>query len=134
MKKDNNCVFCKIINKEIPAEIVYEDNNFLAFLDINPVHPGHTLVIPKKHYIWMQETPDKEVSEIFILSKKLMITLQKTYGADYIKVGVVGNEVPHFHIHLIPRHLHNQAEPMPRGNYKDKDEIAEHAEKIRNNL
>jgi len=132
--KNDNCIFCKIINKEIPAEIVYEDDNFLAFLDINPVHPGHTLVIPKKHYIWMQETPDKEISEIFILSKKLMITLQKTYGADYIKVSIVGNEVPHFHIHLIPRHLHNQAEAMPRGNYKDKDEIAEHAKKIRDNL
>jgi histidine triad (HIT) family protein len=130
----NDCIFCKIVAKEIPAEIVYEDADFLAFMDINPVHPGHVLVIPKTHYIWMQEAPDEIVGKIFILSKKIMLSLKISYRADYVKVGVVGNEVPHFHIHLIPRHLHNQAEPMPRGKYKDADEIAKHAQKIKGNL
>jgi histidine triad (HIT) family protein len=132
--KDDNCIFCKIANKEIPAEIVYEDADFMAFLDINPVHPGHVLVIPKEHYIWMQETPDKTVGDIFIISKKIMLALKTAYIADFIRVSVVGNEVPHFHVHLIPRHLHNPSEATPRGKYKDEAELKSHAEKIRNNL
>ena len=55
--KNNDCVFCKIVNKEIHANIVYEDDNFLAFLDIHPQSPGHTLVIPKKHYRWVWDVP-----------------------------------------------------------------------------
>ncbi len=132
MTKD--CIFCKIIAKEIPAEIVYEDDNFLAFMDINPVHPGHILVIPKGHFVWMQETPDEIISKIFVLGKKIMLSLKTAYSADFVQVSVVGNEVPHFHVHLIPRHLHNPSEAKPRGKYKDTEELKSHAEKIRKSL
>jgi histidine triad (HIT) family protein len=99
-----NCIFCKIAKKEIPCDKVYEDENFLAFLDIKPVSDGHLLIVPKKHIAWMQEADDETVSEIFKLTKKLMATLKKELPCDYVQMSVVGNEVPHFHIHLIPRH------------------------------
>jgi diadenosine tetraphosphate (Ap4A) HIT family hydrolase len=67
-----NCLFCKIVRKEIPATIVHEDDTTLAFLDIHPVTEGHTLLIPKEHHPWMQETPDALVGETFIQASKLM--------------------------------------------------------------
>jgi histidine triad (HIT) family protein len=99
-----NCIFCKISNKEIPCSKIFEDENFISFLDIKPVSDGHLLIIPKKHIVWMQEAEDEIVSGIFKIAKKLMLALKKGLGCDYVQVSVVGNEVPHFHVHLIPRH------------------------------
>jgi len=100
----DNCIFCKIINKEIPSNFTYKDENFISFLDINPKTDGHTLLIPKKHYTWMQETPDEIVGEIFVTAKKLMQKLIEEKGCEYVKVKVIGKDVPHFHIHLIPQY------------------------------
>ena len=100
-----NCIFCKIIKKEIPCSFTYEDDNFVAFLDIKPKAPGHTLLIPKEHYVWMHETPDEVISNIFITTKKLMNKMIKETPCDYVQVSVLGKDVPHFHIHLIPRFL-----------------------------
>ena len=98
-------IFEKIIDREIPADIVYEDDISMAFLDINPVRNGHILLIPKKSYPWMTDVPDELLSHLFIQSKKLMQTLLSALGCDYVHVIVEGVEVPHFHIHLIPSHL-----------------------------
>jgi histidine triad (HIT) family protein len=114
-----NCIFCKIVNKEIPCHKIYEDKNFLAFLDIKPVSDGHLIIIPKKHIVWMQDADDQIISEIFILAKKLMLALKKGLKCDYVQVGVVGNEVPHFHIHLIPRYLGDKFRNFPTKEYKD---------------
>jgi histidine triad (HIT) family protein len=103
MEKEN-CIFCKIAKGEILCDKIYEDKNFLVFLDIKPVSDGHTLIIPKKHIVWMQEAEDETISEIFKLTKKFMLALKKGLPCDYVQVSVVGNEVPHFHVHLIPRH------------------------------
>jgi histidine triad (HIT) family protein len=103
----DDCIFCKIINKEIPVDKVYEDDNFLAFLDIQPVSSGHMLIIPKKHTIWMQEAEDETIAEIFKLAKKLMLAIKKGLRCDYIQVSVAGTDVPHFHIHLIPRYFND---------------------------
>ena len=118
-----DCVFCKIVNGEIPAAKVYEDDKILSFLDINPVQHGHILVIPKAHYPQLEETPDAVVSDIFVQSKKLMTAVKKATKADYVVVSVVGTEVPHLHIHLIPR-FHNDglAGFWPRGTYNKKEE------------
>ena len=102
-----NCIFCKIIKNEIPSEKVFENKGFLAFLDIQPVNHGHLLVIPKKHVVWMHEADDATISRIFKLSKKLMRSLIKGLKCDYVTVSVVGKDVPHFHVHLIPRHLND---------------------------
>ena len=116
-----NCIFCKIIKKEIPSYIIYEDKDTFAFLDIAPVNPGHTLVIPKKHYKLMADTPDDLVSAVFVISKKLMKTIQKATKADFIAVAVVGLDVPHFHVHLVPRFFNDgMANFWPTKKYEDK--------------
>jgi histidine triad (HIT) family protein len=95
-----NCIFCKIINKEIPAHIVYEDKNFLAFLDIHPESPGHTQVIPKQHYRWVWDVPN--AGEYFEVAKKIALAQKKAYGTDFILSKIVGDEVPHAHIWVFP--------------------------------
>ena len=97
-----DCVFCKIAQHEIPAEIVYEDDVTLAFLDIRPKGPGHTLVIPKAHYRWFEEMPDDLYSHVFATAKKLALDMKKK-GANHVQLGVVGKEIPHVHVHLLPR-------------------------------
>ncbi len=98
-----DCIFCQIAAKKIPADIVYEDKEFLAFLDIKPVNPGHTLLVPKTHTANLGETPDELVGQSFITAKKLMGKIKLALQADFVALSVVGVDVPHFHIHLIPR-------------------------------
>lgn len=128
----NDTVFGKIIRGEIPAAKVYEDEQFLAFLDINPITKGHTLLIPKEHYTWIHEAPDEIVAAIFVKAKEIISAMRSGLGCDYVQVGVVGNEVPHFHIHLIPRLL---SEPAPQTSrphvpYDRTEELGEYAQKI----
>lgn len=99
----DNCIFCKIIKGEINSHKVFEDENCFIFLDINPVTLGHTLLIPKEHYKWMQETPDGILNHCFLQAKNLMNKMKDKLKADYIQLSVVGTDVPHFHIHLIPK-------------------------------
>ncbi|MCX6717008.1 MAG: HIT domain-containing protein [Candidatus Taylorbacteria bacterium] len=95
-----NCIFCKIIKKEVPANVIFEDENFLALLDIRPISPGHTLVIPKKHYRWVWDVPN--VGEYFEVAKKIALAQKKAFNVEQIQAKVVGEEVPHAHIWLIP--------------------------------
>lgn len=127
-----DCIFCKIIAKgEIPSTEVYEDDMVYAFLDINPVNHGHVLVIPKVHYSKLEETPDTVVADIFVKSKKLMRAIKQAMQADFVAMSVVGTDVPHFHIHLVPRrHDDGLAGFWPTKKYKEK-EIESVAEKIR---
>lgn len=98
--KDNNCIFCKIISKEIPAEIVYEDENFLAFLDINPRSAGHTQVIPKNHYRWVWEIPN--AGDFFEVVKKIAIAQKNAFSQDIIQGKIEGKDVPHAHFWVFP--------------------------------
>ena len=98
-----DCIFCKIVAGQIPAAKVYEDDKCLAFLDINPVTLGHVLLIPKEHYRFMTDVPDDLLAYLFIKSKELMPKIKKAMAADYVALSVVGVDVPHFHIHLMPR-------------------------------
>ena len=118
-----NCIFCKIVKKEIPAHVLYEDQNFMAFLDIKPVSDGHLVIIPKQHVVWMQDVDDQTISGIFILAKKLMLALKTSLKCDFVQLGVVGNEVPHFHIHLIPRYSGDNFKNFPTKEYKDGQQI-----------
>jgi len=129
-----NCIFCKIIKGEIPYNKVYEDEKILAFLDINPVNYGHVLVIPKKHFQWFYEVPDKILSYLTIKSKDIVIALKKTLKPDYVALSVVGLDVPHFHLHLIPRWKNDGMDNFwPTKKYKDNEE-KEYAEKIRKEI
>lgn len=101
----SDCIFCKIIKKEIPAEIVYEDDRLIAFLDIRPVNLGHTLLIPKEHYPYLTETPDEAIGNIFVKAKEIMRAIKETTMANFVVLSIVGTDVPHLHLHLIPRFL-----------------------------
>jgi histidine triad (HIT) family protein len=96
----NDCIFCKIIKKEIPAQIVYEDADFLAFLDIHPQSPGHVQVIPKKHYRWVWDVPN--IGAYFEIVRKIALVQQKVFETDWILSKIVGDEVTHAHIWVYP--------------------------------
>jgi histidine triad (HIT) family protein len=98
----DNCIFCKIISREIPSEITFEDEDFIAFLDIQPKAPGHTLLLPKEHHQWFQDLPDELGDQLFRRAKMLAQKLKGEYKADYIHLSIVGKDVPHVHVHLIP--------------------------------
>lgn len=100
--ENQNCIFCKIAKKEIPAKVVYEDKEHIAFLDIRPYTKGHTLLIPKKHYRNFLELPENEVKELFLCSQKLGKKLKAALGSQLVFLSVMGEEVPHTHVHLIP--------------------------------
>jgi histidine triad (HIT) family protein len=96
----DDCIFCKIVRKEIPAEIVYEDEDFLAFLDIHPQGAGHTQVIPKKHYRWVWDVPHP--GAYFEVAAKIANAQRKAFATDWILSKIVGDEVPHAHIWVYP--------------------------------
>ncbi len=98
--KDKNCIFCKIVSKEIPAEIVYEDDKFLAFLDINPRSAGHSLVIPKDHYRWVWDIPN--AGEYFEVVKKIALAQKKAFNQEIILGRIEGKDVPHAHFWVYP--------------------------------
>ena len=130
----NDTIFGKIIRKEIPATIVYEDEKSLVFLDINPVAEGHLLLIPKEHYVWMQDVPDELLSLLFIQTKKLMQALIAALSCDYVQVSIVGKDVPHFHIHLIPRSMNDGLHGWQTKTYTTPEEMKDIGEKIQKNI
>ena len=118
-----DCIFCKIVSGEVSSNKVYEDENFLAFLDIHPQSPGHTLVIPKKHYRFVWDVPN--AGEYFEVAKKIALAEQKSFGTDVIWSKVMGDEIHHAHIWVFPH----------AGEAKgDKNDFAGNAKKIKANL
>ncbi|MEK7228349.1 MAG: HIT family protein [Patescibacteria group bacterium] len=101
----NDTIFGKIIRGEIPATKVYEDDQFLAFLDINPVTKGHTLLIPKEYYVWIQDLPNELLAAAFIKAKELIVAIKKATGCELVEIVIEGKQVPHFHISLIPSYM-----------------------------
>lgn len=91
-----DCIFCKIVAGGIPTHKVYEDDNFLAFLDIRPMSPGHSLIIPKKHYRWVWDVPN--AGEYFAAAQKVAKAIQKGFAIEAVHAKIVGEEVPHAHI------------------------------------
>lgn len=103
-----DCIFCKIVKGEIPADKVYEDENFLAFLDITPINPGHTLLIPKKHYENLYDLSEETLKQIAPLIKKIALAVKQGVRAEGINIGMnnerpAGQLVPHAHFHIMPR-------------------------------
>lgn len=95
-------IFTKIVKGEIPSYKIAEDDKFYAFLDINPLHEGHTLVIPKKETDYIFDIEDKEYQEYWSFAKKVSRAIEKVIECERIGIAVIGLEVPHAHIHLIP--------------------------------
>ncbi len=127
MEKD--CIFCKIIEGKIPSHKVYADRDFLAFLSINPESPGHTLLIPKKHYRWVWDLPagrqkSPNVGAYFEVAKKIALAQKKAFNTDFVLSKIIGEEVPHAHIWVYP-------DEKVAG---DKKDFAGNAEKIKNSF
>src|SRR5665648_423285 len=95
-------IFTKIINGEIPCYAIAEDENHFAFLDINPLKPGHTLVIPKKETDYIFDLDDSQLAGLIIFSKKVAAAIKNVIPCNRIGVAILGLEVPHAHIHLVP--------------------------------
>jgi len=95
-------IFTRIINGEIPCYKIAEDENYFAFLDINPLRAGHTLVVPKKETDYIFDLGDDDLAGIFIFSKKVAAAIKSAFPCNRIGVAILGLEVPHAHIHLVP--------------------------------
>lgn len=94
-----SCIFCKIIERE-PDHIIYQDDSYIVFLDINPRSPGHCLIVPKQHYRWVWDVPN--VGEYFEIAKKIAKAQMKAFETDCIISHVEGLDVPHAHIWVYP--------------------------------
>jgi histidine triad (HIT) family protein len=126
-------IFTKIVNGEIPAYKVAEDENFLAFLDVNPNAKGHTLCIPKQEIDKIFDMDDELYLGLMKFSKKVAIALEKTVPCKRVGVAVVGLEVPHAHVHLIP--LNNMDEMRFQNKVSlSKEEFEDLAKNIQANL
>lgn len=107
-----DCIFCKIVDGKIPAKVIMESQNSIAFLDAFPVAKGHTLVIPKKHYEKLQFVSPEDNADLFGLVHKIIPKVDALTGSSLVAIHngkEAGQEVPHVHIHLIPRHQSDSA-------------------------
>lgn len=119
----NECIFCKIVEGKIPCYKVYEDGNILAFLDINPINKGHTLVVPKKHYTLFTDMPENVTTELFIAVKNISNAVLDGVEANGFNIMVsnnaaAGQVIPHVHIHIIPRFKNDGLKHWPGKRYK----------------
>ncbi len=131
------CIFCKIIKGEIPSHNVYEDEKTFAFLDINPMNIGHTLVVPKNHISKITLTEEEDLLALTKTLKKVIKGVEESLGVDNLNVFVnqgrdAGQLVPHLHYHVVPRHRGDGVEfDVPQRKLSE-EEFKDLAEKIRN--
>lgn len=133
-----DCIFCKIVRGELPSFKIYEDGKTLAFLDIHPINPGHTLVIPKKHSGDIFEISPEEWANVTEVTRKLASVIERSLEAKGINLmmnnrGHAGQIVEHAHVHIIPRFTDDNHRHWSHSSYKE-GEANEAAEKIRNAL
>lgn len=126
-------IFTKIINGEIPCYKIAEDEKYFAFLDIRPLHAGHTLVVPKNEIDYIFDMDDEALKGLIIFAKKIAIAIKKAIECERVGMAVIGLEVPHTHIHLSPI---NSVHDLDFRNTKEipKEKMMEIAEKIKANL
>ena len=125
-------IFTRIINREIPGHIVAEDDRYIAFLDINPLVMGHTLVVPKQEVDYLFDLDDEVISGLTVFAKKVARAIESTVPCKRIGVAVIGLEVPHAHVHLVPMNSMGDINfAKPKLN-PAKDELTQLAQKIQN--
>ena len=129
---DKNCIFCKIIAGHIPATKLWEDKDYFIMLDISPINPGHTLVIPKNHVPYIFDMEKREYDRLMNKVRETAIILKKTLKPKRIGIAVEGFAVPHTHVHLIPLNKGNELNPE-RAKKMDSKKLNKIAEKIKKN-
>ena len=133
-----NCLFCKIVNKEVPCSKVYEDDKILGFLSIEPINKGHVLIIPKEHYINILDVDEIVLKDIISVVKKVALGVKKAVNADGIVITqnngkCAGQAIMHLHFHVIPRFKGDGLGHWDHKEYKD-NEMKEYSEKISSEL
>ena len=136
MAADPSCIFCQIVAGERPAHVVLESEHALAFLDVRPVFPGHSLLVPREHYATLVDLPQPLVSELFLDGQRLAAGVQKGMDADGSFVAmnnVVSQSVAHVHLHVVPRKRKDGLRGFfwPRQRYNDDEEMRAVAARIR---
>ena len=130
-----DCIFCKIVSGQLPSYKIYENDEFVAFLDIRPLNLGHTLVIPKKHYRWVWDV--ENIGSYYEVVQKLAQAIKKAFDTDYVVSLVFGEEVAHAHVWLVPRFKNDGHEGAINleniKSFSDR-EMQEAANKIKENL
>lgn len=117
-----DCIFCKIIAREITSDVVYEDDEVVAFLDIAPINPGHTLVVPKLHVKDLLAAPVEVAAKVLTAAQRIAPVLLQVVGAPAFNCSInngaaSGQVVMHLHVHIIPRHLSDRLVSWQHGKY-----------------
>ena len=125
---EDNCLFCRIVSGEVPATIVYEDINSIAFLDHRPLFHGHTLLVPRKHFETLVDLPATQVGPLFTAAQTLARAVEAAMNAEGTFVAMnnrVSQSVPHLHVHIVPRRKKDGLKGFfwPRTKYKDDEEM-----------
>ena len=136
---DEGCLFCRIGAGEEPAHLVMEDEDFVAFLDVRPLFPGHTLLVPRPHHVTLEDLPPQQVGPLFERAQQLSVAVRDAAGAQGSFVAmnnVVSQSVPHLHVHVVPRVKGDGLRGFfwPRTTYDGDDHTAEVAARIREQL
>lgn len=131
--KEENCIFCKIANGEIPSKTLYEDEEFRVILDLGPAARGHALILPKCHYADLYELPENTASHVMVLAKKMASQITDRLHCDGFNLvqnngEIAGQTVFHFHLHLIPRYK----DDGQKIGWKPGEPSAEELEEIKN--
>ena len=131
----DECLFCRIVSGELPATVVYEDDNVVAFLDHRPLFPGHTLLVPRQHVETLGELPTKLVAPYFEAAQLLSLAVESAMDAEGSFVAMnnrVSQSVPHLHVHVVPRRRKDGLKGFfwPRTKYKSDEEMQEVKRKI----
>lgn len=126
---NSDCIFCKIVKKEVPCLKIWEDEKHLAFLDLGQINPGHTLLIPKNHIDYLFDMTDDEYCDLLLKGKQIAKLLKLKLKPKRVGLAVEGFGVPHVHLHLVPINNANELNPE-RATHPKIDELQKVAEKI----
>jgi histidine triad (HIT) family protein len=132
----NSCIFCRIAQKQLPANLVYEDEKAMAFLDIRPLNEGHTLIIPKLHYENIFDIPQELIMHVHGVTKRVALAVKKATQADGISImqqngKAAGQEIFHLHVHVIPRRADQKLPKFSETSEISKEKLNQTAAKIR---
>ena len=134
-----NCIFCKIVRKEVAASIVYEDAQVMVFMDIKPVNEGHALVIPKQHYEGIFDTPEELIAYTHKIAKRIAIAAKKATNAEGISIiqqngDAANQDIFHLHVHVIPRFEGQKTPRFGELTVADREKLDEAAARIMQHL
>ena len=139
MTFDESCIFCKIVHKQASSSVVYEDESIVAFLDIRPLNIGHTLVIPKAHYVDIFDLPEEQLSQVHKVAKEVSWAVKKATEADGISIiqqngKAAGQDIFHFHVHVVPRFEGQKLPPFSELREVERLKLDAMAKKIKQQL